>query len=451
MNYSAKTLGIALVVSAMTAGLSAGPAVASTPSPEPALEGEELDPEDQAIANDYDLHNIDEGSVIELTPEQMELIKDGATLDEVMAEDGTASRSNSVNAADTTCTMVDEVSQEEVCISFGGPVPQELTNQRSVGAQPWAYCRISTAEGSSATGGRVTRYEFCQSEVVQIARTQGCTVVGGASGWGTKILRAEPGITKVSQEMTLQFVSGWGNHSGLTITSEYRCDGCRTESAWDWNNQPLAVGPEYRTARYSFVDVPMAGASVQVKNTTTDFTAKVHFLGSLKATSTTGPLNARCDVHFVAGTQACVFNKASGRHTVNRINQESYYDHLMSAMNSGLPGFTYGNSLSRTKHQTTVNQNRKISCGASRTPARPTGKSCDEYPFASTLQGAASGTQVARSFTGCGLTDPLRSGPDGFSRCFINETHNSRGGGHLSAFYAKNRVGEEDPFHIILK
>ncbi|WP_333776967.1 telomere-protecting terminal protein Tpg [Streptomyces sp. IBSBF 3136] len=63
---------------------------------------------------------------------------------------------------------------------------------------------------------------------------------------------------------------------------------------------------------------------------------------------------------------------------------------------------------------------------------RPQGKSCDEYPFASTWQGAST------------------SGGH-FSRRMINATQNRGGGIALNNFYTYNRIIEKDRFLVWIK
>ena len=46
------------------------------------------------------------------------------------------------------------------------------------------------------------------------------------------------------------------------------------------------------------------------------------------------------------------------------------------------------------------------------------------------------------------MPDLPRSGPSGFSRCFINEKQNQSAGGYLSGFYRQQRMLRGDPFQI---
>jgi len=85
-----------------------------------------------------------------------------------------------------------------------------------------------------------------------------------------------------------------------------------------------------------------------------------------------------------------------------------------------------GPALHRTTDDALIDRNRRVSCPPNR--KRPTGKNCDEYPFASTEEGAA-------------------NNPD-FSWAWVNARQNSVAGGKLGSFYAKNRVIDKDAFWV---
>lgn len=96
--------------------------------------------------------------------------------------------------------------------------------------------------------------------------------------------------------------------------------------------------------------------------------------------------------------------------------------------------------------QSLITQNRNIACG--NPPSLP-GLSCDEYPFASSYEGAAAGG-TARSFPGCGFNDPSATGPVGYSRCMVVAGQNSSAGAILGNTYRQQRILDGDPFYIAL-
>ncbi|MEW2289673.1 NucA/NucB deoxyribonuclease domain-containing protein [Streptomyces sp. NPDC047841] len=106
--------------------------------------------------------------------------------------------------------------------------------------------------------------------------------------------------------------------------------------------------------------------------------------------------------------------------------------HIEYAQNTKhLPG-KHGTTkyLTRLTNKDKIRQNRNKACPSSR--PRPAGKQCDEYPFASTWQGAS---------TGGGQ----------FSWRMINAKQNEEGGKALGRFYLYNRILEKDRFLVWIK
>ncbi|WP_432033698.1 NucA/NucB deoxyribonuclease domain-containing protein [Streptomyces antibioticus] len=105
--------------------------------------------------------------------------------------------------------------------------------------------------------------------------------------------------------------------------------------------------------------------------------------------------------------------------------------HIEDAQNTqNLPG-KHGTTryLTRLTDRTKIKENRDTSCPSSLT--RPPGKQCDEYPFASTWQGAKTGGS--------------------YSRRMIAATQNEGGGRALGNFYLYNRIIEKDRFLVWIK
>jgi hypothetical protein len=123
--------------------------------------------------------------------------------------------------------------------------------------------------------------------------------------------------------------------------------------------------------------------------------------------------------------------------------------HIRDAQASGLPGaYPYGDPLTRLVDEGLQEANRNAACPGSY--PRPEGKSCDEYPFASTWQGAAIGGGQPRTFGWCQVDPPQphSTGGDGYSVCMINDWQNTAGGSELGRFYSSNRLITGDPFRV---
>lgn len=123
--------------------------------------------------------------------------------------------------------------------------------------------------------------------------------------------------------------------------------------------------------------------------------------------------------------------------------------HLRDAQGSGLPGaYPRGAVLNRTT-PALAEKNRTRAC-PSTFPRPDKSRTCDEYPPASTAQGAFTANPGAlprnlrRTFPWCKLRAeagiPYRRGPKGYSICMINWRHNRDGGNALAQFYDAKRI-----------
>ena len=109
----------------------------------------------------------------------------------------------------------------------------------------------------------------------------------------------------------------------------------------------------------------------------------------------------------------------------------------------------YPDALTRTMSVEIHNANRNIACPRGR--INPPGKSCDEFPFASTLEGASALPGNGRTFQGCLFNGRLPIGVQGpgWSACMINENHNSFGGTMTAIFYRVQRILDGDRFYVL--
>ncbi|MDT0386008.1 NucA/NucB deoxyribonuclease domain-containing protein [Streptomyces dubilierae] len=107
--------------------------------------------------------------------------------------------------------------------------------------------------------------------------------------------------------------------------------------------------------------------------------------------------------------------------------------HIKDAQATGLPG-KYGttNYLTRLTDRKKIRENRGKACPSAAILPRPPGKSCDEYPFASTWQGA-------------------KYGSGEFSRRMVNAKQNTDAGKALKGFYTYSRVLEGDRFLVWIR
>jgi hypothetical protein len=142
----------------------------------------------------------------------------------------------------------------------------------------------------------------------------------------------------------------------------------------------------------------------------------------------------RCD-RIIMKTPGCIMEEGDGWFTVNirRAKSREWASHVLDAERGlsdhwGWQG--HGKVLTRNTSKKVRDKNNRVACTNPVPPGKEPGKSCDEYPFASTHEGAG---VVGRNRT---------------SSRYINEKHNSSGGGLTAAFYQRERILEADRFWV---
>lgn len=141
-------------------------------------------------------------------------------------------------------------------------------------------------------------------------------------------------------------------------------------------------------------------------------------------------LVGRCD-NTVGGTTGCVdedFTPVVSYDTTKNPLVGPVAQHIYNAQNGGLatPWGNPSNPLQRDTSQADINANRTAACGGVKVP---TGDSCDEFPLASTYQGAAFQSD--------------------FSTAIVPASANNSQGGITSNFYTGNRIIDGDSFYVL--
>lgn len=158
----------------------------------------------------------------------------------------------------------------------------------------------------------------------------------------------------------------------------------------------------------------------------------------------------RCDSALPGSSSTgCVNYQASPTISYSAAEYPTFVQHVSAAQTSGLDGAPGGVPLYRTTDKSIRSANRSTACPTSR--AKPTGYSCDEYPFASTYYGASSDPSGGRTFSWCQISDLPQgvTGESGYSACMINQTENSSAGLALqNVLYGPYRILDSDPFYV---
>lgn len=165
---------------------------------------------------------------------------------------------------------------------------------------------------------------------------------------------------------------------------------------------------------------------------------------------TAGGKSFRCD-REQANRTGCIVNGTKETLNYSLSAYPNFGKHVRNAQASGLPGAN--KPLTRLTASQDANKNRRQACPTRL--KRPAGKSCDEYPFASTQQGAFYGGGSGRTFSGCSISDSKFptgvKGAKGFSSCMITAKENSAAGNALKVFNDRNHVLRGDQFYIKIK
>lgn len=341
---------------------------------------------------------------------------------------------------------------ESLCITELEPTEQKSDSLGRGDVSPMAIQPLPRWCADNYAGGRfVTRTQDCETSGFSLQKrltvNGRTTVVGTASLAWYSYQYTSFSIASVAHQYGFRVSTITGDVAGITLSAASNCTGSCVHSGAVIPATPVALNG-WREAE-SFTSPPNTTLG-SIYYLATGWSLTVNFPGSASGPTTlrTQPYDVRCD-NAMGGrypSAGCAVYYAAGRVAFSSAANPSLVAHLSQAIRSGLPGGSALNPLHRTQVPSVINLNRSRACGG--VAAQPN-RSCDEYPFASTYEGAASGGS-ARSFPGCYLSDPPATGPVGFSRCIIDARQNSAGGGILGAAYQKQRILDGDPFYVAL-
>ncbi|WP_409461720.1 NucA/NucB deoxyribonuclease domain-containing protein [Amycolatopsis sp. GA6-003] len=251
-------------------------------------------------------------------------------------------------------------------------------------------------------------------------------ITGGIDVAQVGYVHSDPDLIDWQYEATQTFANVWGSSLGTTVTGRGWCEGdCRVTR----QNYPTmavlerGIWEDYVVGESTTYQPGDVGSGIL--NAETTFTNP----GWVNSVSNSGPTPAaRCDNMLPGRGAGCV---------LSAVTPEMFYrldgpypelaKHIQKAQAKGLPGARGGTPLQRATEDVVKDRNRAVACPDSL--PRPEGKDCDEYPFASTWEGAAFGPYDVE---------------------MINSWQNQQGGSALSDFYDEERVLNLDPFWVTI-
>lgn len=253
------------------------------------------------------------------------------------------------------------------------------------------------------------------------------------------------GLGRIAHQVEVSAYSGWGRALKANVSGKATESGeCTTESS-SFPSKPVAPLNSWRVGE-SFFDTTATKPGDEGR-CATKWT--ITFLnGTDKPVKASYKINEfRCD-NNTAGREGvgCVVPWFPSLLTYSKARTPNLVRHVTLAQASGLPGKTFENPLKRSTSPLVQVENRKLACNDAPAVA---GKSCDEYPFATTHNGLYQNGGTRRTFTDCDLPNIASgTGAKGVSICMIPQGEQSSQGGTNTQFYRAERMLDNDPFRV---
>jgi len=346
-----------------------------------------------------------------------------------------------------TCSA--SVSGYQLCIgqappSLAQPATPPLTSSSSDSVLPLpSWCT------QAPVGTRLSsRVQSCEIDAVYVSKIQ-YDSNGNAQEVGRAYLNyynwqyTAFDIPAVAHQFGFSVYQIQGDVSGMTLSGTGACSGsCVTQTPASIADGPIVLG-QWQEASGGYGPTDTTTGSVYYLSTNSTLSATLNGVTS----STSGlDFSVRCD-NASGGSSpkpGCAIWFVPGVVQYSRTKLPTFTTHVSQALTSGLHGGNIYDPVHRTTDATRIAANRSAACG---NPPSVPSFSCDEYPFASTYEGAASGG-TARSFPNCLFLDPPATGSSGYSRCMISATENLSAGGTLVNVYTGQRILDGDPLFV---
>jgi hypothetical protein len=302
----------------------------------------------------------------------------------------------------------------------------------------------AAASGAAAQVGAAAQY-WCASKAPQkwwTTRTSICitgpgryevltskgVVIGEATFAASGEIDTAVNSTTWTVRMSTTLVSVWGTIKAMELELAAGCSApCSPASRIILPNTLMEPG-ETRTGEVTFSDHPRPGPDTMAVTLKAWMTEPgkpqgspiAHTAPTVRCDNLFGNRRAGCVIPSYTPTLTSMASLPAIAANIARIQKAGPHHYGDQAL-GGLP-------LTRTTSTKVENANRSTACPASR--KRPRGKSCDEYPFAKTWQGASKTT------------------PPDWGWAWVPVSEQNSQGGLLGAFYAANRILNNDAFWV---
>ncbi len=283
------------------------------------------------------------------------------------------------------------------------PEARALKARTPIPLPDWCY-------QESPSGWWLMRTEACSisSWILDVYERPSNKLVGQMTYLQADLIATDSTLSAWNHQVAISMTGGWGLGLGTSLSGTGSCSGACTTEDIDFPKQAVKLD----NAPFGYVvvnsTVSASGATGTGKTTVTYEFTNPKWTIPIAPVKSTPPMKTRCD-NAVPGKNSvgCVFPDYVSVNLVSKTGlYPNYARHLQDAQASGLPGaYPDGAPLHRLVDEVKQTANRNTACpqAANGGYPRPTGFSCDEYPFASSREGAAQATPPypGRTFGWC--------------------------------------------------
>lgn len=299
------------------------------------------------------------------------------------------------------------------------PVPAAASATTGLAA---GFVHTSLAAECVPGPNRGNRFEGCVQEQTTLFVYRNKKVVGSAVMDVTQSYALKANSREFTETFTLDIREVSGEAAGSSLALKAQCAGTCTAAV---KVPPVGVAK----GRRMHGTITNKDTTTSRNTTRTTYTLTGTKAGFPPATDTWTSPDYRCDQE-IGKSAGCVFPSTVPVLTTMAQLPEIAAN-IRRVQDAGPHHYgdrNRGSALTRTTNTTLERANRNAACPASR--VRPTGKSCDEYPFARTNQGAS------------------KSDRKDWGWAWVPVSEQNQQGGFLSAFYQNQRVLNGDKFWV---
>ncbi|QHC23271.1 NucA/NucB deoxyribonuclease domain-containing protein [Streptomyces sp. GS7] len=322
------------------------------------------------------------------------------------------------------------------------------------------------SDGACANGRNSDRHNYCWGEkFTNWAFDTNGKEIGRSVVEAVSFARLSSSSGKWTENIAVKATEMGGNAKTVSMDLSATCSGLCTVDAPAWGGAPveLALGDE-KTGNLSFTSTVTKGNYSFISPTYTSFGEILDAGGGPANPVTWNGHDLRCDAQ-VGQYPGCIVMG----HMPNVTIRESAYGAAAVAYGwaqSNLKGGNFGTETKPLQRnsggKTEAAKKRRQSCTAAPDPFKKdpsvTDDSCDEFPFASSVQGGTNGSEcteiIPRKTAGVWHVDVVRDSPHGNNapciRAHVPLPENTGAGGELGRAVVADRILEMEWYEVII-